>query len=181
MASGIDIGEIVSVALASNRESDQRRFIAEVQISGGGDTRTVELWPVSGLDSLPPVGSRILVIPVSNSYLIGIAADDGVEPSVASGERRLYATDSGGAIAAEVLATAGGEIVINAGEDWAVQYSALKSAFDTLKQDLNNLVQWCTSHMHPTAAVGAPSVAAPPPTASAADVSGAKIAKVRVP
>jgi hypothetical protein len=81
------------------------------------------------------------------------------------------------------IVTNGSESVIQNGSDYAVQYTALKSAFDTLKTDFNNHVIWTTSHIHPGVLAGPAStgVAVPPPIQSAADMSGAKVTKVRLP
>jgi hypothetical protein len=76
---------------------------------------------------------------------------------------------------------------VNDGTDFAVQYTALKSAFDTLKQDLNNLVTAYNAHIHITTAtvgIGPPGVIAPTTstgTPSAADMSSAQIATVKLP
>lgn len=90
----------------------------------------------------------------------------------------------------DVTMTAGGnvttdatETALQAGADYAVQYTALKSAFDTLKTDLNNFVTWATTHVHPGVLAGAASTAVSPvpPVQSAADMSGSKVADVRLP
>jgi hypothetical protein len=80
------------------------------------------------------------------------------------------------------VTTSASETVLQDGTDWAVQFTALKSAFDTLKGDFNNFLNITYNlHMHPTAAVGAPSVPTIIGTPTAADMSGAKVQKVRVP
>lgn len=86
------------------------------------------------------------------------------------------------------VTTSATETVIQDGTDYAVQYTAMKSAFDTLKSELNALVTAYNAHIHiTTATVGAtptPGVIAPtlstgtPPTA---DMSGAQVSDVRLP
>lgn len=80
------------------------------------------------------------------------------------------------------VTTAAAETVIQAGADYAVQYTALKSAFDQFKSDFDNFVTITyNTHMHPTAAVGAPSVPTVTGLTSTADMSGAKVSDVRLP
>lgn len=86
------------------------------------------------------------------------------------------------------IAANGDEVKLMDGTDFAVQYTALKSAFDTLKTDVNNLITAYNSHIHiTTATVGAtavPGVISPTVStgiSSTADMSGSKIDKVLVP
>lgn len=87
-----------------------------------------------------------------------------------------------------------GEILLNPtaddSTDWAIQFTQMKIAFDQLKTEFNALVTSYNSHVHSVAAV--PSVGTPPPTIptiptttlgvpSVADMSGAKVEKVRLP
>lgn len=72
--------------------------------------------------------------------------------------------------------------------DFAVAFDDMKQAFDTLKQHLNDLITAYNAHIHiTTATVGAsptPGVIAPTTTTgtpSTADMSGAKVEKVKVP
>lgn len=67
------------------------------------------------------------------------------------------------------------------GGDYAVRYLELKSAFDELKQDFNDLVTAYNSHMHPTAATGSPSPPTVTGSSSSADMSDSKIDKIELP
>jgi hypothetical protein len=76
-------------------------------------------------------------------------------------------------------------IQLNGDSNFAIKYTELKSAFDTLKTDLNNLVTAYNTHIHITTATVGPSavpgVISPTASAgvsSAADMSGAKNDKV---
>lgn len=85
----------------------------------------------------------------------------------------------------DVEINASGEIIFNSGSDYAVQHTALKDGFDTLKTDLNNLVTVFTAHTHPYvdtpigAAVTSPTTT--PGTSSAASVDSSKIDTIRLP
>jgi hypothetical protein len=80
-----------------------------------------------------------------------------------------------------------GNAVFHGGSDTAVAYTDMKSAFDTLKTDLNNLVTAYNAHVHITTATvsaGPPGVLAPTTstgTPTAADMSGAEVATVKLP
>lgn len=95
----------------------------------------------------------------------------------------------------DVAITAGNEITFNSGTDYAVRYNELETAFNDLKADFNNLVAAYNLHVHVCAAPGAPSATpvyapvppgtpTPPvviPTASTANITGAKIPEIRMP
>lgn len=65
------------------------------------------------------------------------------------------------------------DVILNGGSDWAVQFSALQTAFDELKTAFN-------THKHTGVTVGA-GVSGITDTLSAADISLAKINTVKVP
>lgn len=79
-----------------------------------------------------------------------------------------------------------GDVILNGDQDSAVAYTDLKTAFDQLKSDVNDLVTAFNAHVHPTAAPGPPSPPTPvpgsiPATPSAADMSGAEVNNVKLP
>jgi len=82
---------------------------------------------------------------------------------------------------------ADGDVTINEGTDWAIQFTALKSAFDQLVSDINSLVSTFNAHQHnykPGTGSPIPTVPTVPPTpgsSSSADMSGAKIESIKVP
>lgn len=74
---------------------------------------------------------------------------------------------------AKIALTPTTEVILNGGADWAVQFSALQTAFDELKSAFN-------THVHAGVTSGGASTAATS-VPSAADISLAKIASVRLP
>lgn len=75
-----------------------------------------------------------------------------------------------------------GNIEINGSADFAVAYTDLKTAFDTLKNDFNTFVSTIYNlHNHPTAAVGPVSVPSVIGTTTAADMTAAQVATVKLP
>lgn len=77
------------------------------------------------------------------------------------------------------------ETVLQDGTNWAVQYSAMYTAFNQLRTDLNNLVTIFNAHTHPyvDTPVGAAttSVTATSGTSSTVDMGNAKVDTVRLP
>jgi hypothetical protein len=74
-------------------------------------------------------------------------------------------------------------VEINGDTDFAVAYTDLKSAFDTMKTDLNAFITIFNAHVHPgvTAGPASTGVTVTPGTATTADMAGAKLDTVKVP
>lgn len=71
------------------------------------------------------------------------------------------------------------QIELNGNSNYAVKYTELKSAFDTLKDDFNNFINLTYNiHQHATAAPGAPSNPSVTGTPTAADMEPSKNDKV---
>jgi hypothetical protein len=81
------------------------------------------------------------------------------------------------------VTTSATETVVQDGTDYAVQFTAMKSAFDTLKSELNALVTIFNAHIHPGVLAGGASTAvtATPGTPPAATMDSAKVNDVRFP
>jgi hypothetical protein len=85
------------------------------------------------------------------------------------------------------VTTSATETVVQDGTDWAIQFTAMKTAFDQLKNELNALVTVYNAHIHITTAtvgMGPPGVIAPTVstgTSPTASMDGAKITDVRLP
>lgn len=128
----------------------------------------------NGLLAVPVATDRISLRTRTGATEISVLDDESIEITT-TGDVTIEATGN--------VETDAAETVLQAGTDWAVQYTALKSAFDTLKTDFNNLVTWCTTHVHPGVLAGAASTAVSPvpPVSSSADMSGSKVDDVRIP
>lgn len=95
---------------ARNVQSGKVRLLT-VELASTGHTQTAQLVPQAGEDYCPPDGATALCIRVGRRMFV-LATFDGVEPSVAAGERLIYSTDGNGAVKASVHLKADGEIVI---------------------------------------------------------------------
>lgn len=151
---------------APNRDGGRNVLLLQVELTAKNDVQTVELLQGAGDQSNPPNGSKVLVISNGAAYKIAIAIDDLIALSIEVGERAIRAVLNGG-VKSSILCKVDGNLVLNEGTDFAVQFTAMKAAFDQLKSDYD-------LHTHP-------SIGSPPATPSTADMSGAKVDKVRLP
>jgi phage gp45-like len=87
------IGVVTGSRIAKNRDGDKDLLLLQVELIKDEDVRTVEFFNQAGEDTNPALGSRVFVIPVSDSYEIAIAASDGLLPMALPGEKEIYSTD----------------------------------------------------------------------------------------
>lgn len=139
-----------------------------------------------GLYTLKSDGNNGLISPAINTdrielrtractTFIAVVDDETIEIET-SGDVNITATGD-----TNINGTA---IVLNSGSDWAVQYTALKSAFDTLKNDFNTFVTTIYNlHVHPGVMAGPASTAVTPTvgTSTTADMSSSKVSDVNLP
>jgi phage baseplate assembly protein V len=130
-----------------------------------------------GLTSNPPAGSECVPVFVGGSrdHGVAVAVDCGAfrVTGLASGEVCVYSK-----FGQKILLKANGDTVFNDGTDYAVAFTDLKTAFDTLVGNFN-------AHIHtlvpPVPPAVAPTVSNVPSVGSTASMDGAKVAKVRLP
>lgn len=177
-------GVIVNIEKKKNRDGTNDRLLLSVEISDPEDIQIVELILPFGLDVYPPIGSKVFLNDAGEAYKIAIAIDGGIDPATSEGESIMYSV-SGGIIVARthykndgdieiesigggtVNIRNGGNVEINGVADNMVRFSALETAFNQLKSDFNNHTQVVIAGVAQT------------PTASSADISGAKIDNVK--
>ena len=176
----IRTGKITGSEIKKNRDGAGNRRLLQVEISDPDDIQTVELMSSAGEDVNPPVGNRVLIVDVGAAYKIAIAADDGIEPSIDEGEKKLYSIN-GVSISAFINLLNTGILELNGNADFAVRFNAMKTAFDEMKTDLNNFITVYNGHSHATAPAGPISGPSAAGSASAADMSDAKIDEIKVP
>lgn len=173
------IGIIKGSEIKKNKDSDVKRVLLQVEFVEG-DVKTIELMTQVGEDVNPGKNARVIVIEDSESYKLGIATSDDIEPTVDAGEKEIYSTDSPITTKkAKIKLDKNEQIILNDGTDYAVAYNDLKTAFDQLKSDFDAHVHAAGTLLDSTAAPCTGSTAAP--VASTADMSAAKVEKVRLP
>ncbi len=186
----MQIGKITGREIRTNRDGGEDVVLLQVEVSDSDDIQTAELYRGSGVDCNPPDGSTVVLLPAGPAWQIAVAVNDNVTPEgLDSGAHEIYAIVAG-AKAARVNLN-GDDVTINAGTDFAVQYTALKSAFDQLTTDFDALVAVVNGHVHLAPAGGGNTGAAldlttPPPFTNpgqdtTADMTSSKIATIKVP
>jgi hypothetical protein len=85
------LGRVISSEIGLNRDGDTRVLLLKVEITEPDDPQTVEYLQAAGEDYRPPEDSNVIVTDLGEAYKIAIAADDGIEPEAAAGEREIYA------------------------------------------------------------------------------------------
>lgn len=172
-------GIITGWEVGKNKNSSKNVVLLQVRISDEKDIQTIELMTPAGDDSIPPLGAKVAILTVSNSYKIAIAQSDNIESTMDIGEKKIYSQENG-IIKAYANWLKSGIIEINGNADFAVAFNDLKSGFDTLKSDLNTFIGIFNAHVHvETGASTLPT--ATPGTVTAASIDASKIDTVKVP
>jgi len=187
VVSNIYLGTVVGSEIKTNRNGEDSVRMLSAELSEGADVQTVELVAQNGEQSNPLDEQMVVIFELGRAWKIAIAVRDNVEPDsgLQRGEKILYSLDANNAIKAKIYLKGDGTVVLNDGTDWAVQFTALKDAFDTLKSDLNGMIsKWNT--FATAYAPGGPAAPGTPPTAdnataSTADMAGAKVTSVQLP
>jgi hypothetical protein len=183
-----DWGNIKTVEIGNDKEDDVKKYILTCTFSDEQDERKVQIINMSGINVRPRVGHKVLVLDLGGGFELGICTDDGIEADLEDGEVEIYSIDSDNKKSAKVKLKPNGEVVLNDGEDYSVQYTALKDEFNKLKKDHDDFVTAYGLHQHTCGAPGAPSTAliyvpptTIPPSTSTADITKCKIDSIRVP
>lgn len=130
-------GTVKNSELLKNRDSENTARMLQVQFSNESDIQSVQYMPLSGDDNPPQVGDRVIVLALGAAFKVAIAVDDGLTPSMSAGERKLYSRDSAGDIAAFINLLNGGTIELNGNNDFAVRFTALETALQSLITQVN--------------------------------------------
>lgn len=179
------IGKLISAFIRTERNGAK---VNDVQVSvGAGRVLTVGVFQPSGEDSNPIESDYpiLMKMPGTNRYAIVGYVDSINSGESAAGEKRFYARSADGTITGSLWLKADGTHTFNSGTNHAVQYEALKSAFDELRSELNTFIGVFNNHTHlyapgpgsPTASA----IPATPGTDAAADMSPSEIPNILVP
>jgi hypothetical protein len=169
---GIKTGTVTGQVIESNRGSANVRLL-QVQLLGSVP-ETVEFFNVSGEDTAPAEGDKVIVFELSDGFKFTMGTKDLIEASVLAGEKKIYSQD-GGAVKAFITWFKTGVLRLNGDGDHAVRYAQLQTAFDELKTAFNN-----HDHVY-TPGTGTPTTTASAVPQSAADITTSKIDTIEVP
>ena len=145
-------GRVTGQEIKPNRDGgvDVRLLQVNLNTDQRPDIHTVQYFPMSGDDSPPQNGDRVIVLSIGQSFKIAIAVQDSVIPSMPAGEKKSFSRDSAGDIAAFINFLAGGDLELNGNAYTAVRFAELQTAFDQLKSDYNSHVHGASSGPNPT-------------------------------
>jgi len=132
-----------------------------------------EIYAAHGIVSRPSRSTRGIVLQLGNLLFSVASYTYGIDPPENEGACKVYSTDIDGVEKATHLLDSNGKHTFNGGTDFAVRFSALETAFNSLKSTFN-------SHVHSGVTTGVGSSAVTP-TPSTADISGAKVSEVLLP
>ena len=132
------IGFVTGQSVEAYRGGDTVRML-QVQLLGDSP-ETVEWFDITGEDTAPVNGDKVVILQVAKNYKIAVATKDLIVAAVNAGERKFYSRDSTGAIQATIYLKDDGNIELNGGINHAVQYEALLVAFNLLKTTVNTHV-----------------------------------------
>ena len=178
----IDIGTIRGYEVTKDGDSDEESRMLQIEFTREDDLQAVEQVGQVGEDANPHPGARVIVVDLGPSYRVAIATSDGITPTVLEGERELYSYDSGGNKLATLRILSDSNIEINGNTDFAVRFNELKTAFDQLQADHDDLVSKYNLHVHGGVLSGAANTAATLTTdsPSTANIDPAKVPNVKV-
>jgi hypothetical protein len=159
-------GKVRGRELSKNKDGIANKILLQVEITSPDDIQTVEWINHDGEDSSPPDNSLVVVVAVSPGYKIAVACDDGILAESSPGEKILYSQlngkkrtsvvlktdgsvlidtkDTDGSQVSKIKIDASGEISLNGSAlnlngsaDFAVRFSALNIALQTMLTSLN--------------------------------------------
>lgn len=133
----VEIGIVTGREIVENKDGEQKSLMLQLELSEEDDIQTVELINLAGEDNNPANESTVVVIKISESYKVGIAANDGIESTVDPGERKIYSYLAG-VIKSFAYFKKDGTLEINGNTDFAVAFDDLKVAFDQLKSQVTS-------------------------------------------
>lgn len=197
----LQIGKITGYEIKKNRDGENNVLLLQVEVSDPDDIQTIEFYQAAGQDSNPPTDSLVAFLAAGNAWKIALGANDGIVPEKEPGEYKIYSSASGvikaffellktglarlSATIIEILSPEtikiestgiteinGSSVNINGNSDNAVRFSELEIAFNQLKNDFDQ-------HFH--SGVQSGNSTTPPPIASTADITGAKVDEVKLP
>jgi len=173
-------GEITGTKIEKNLDGENKVRILNVEVTEPDDTQKIQQVLHAGEDDGLVKGSTAVILEISPAYKIVIGIDDGIEPSMGDGEKKVY-SQAGGSIKAFINCLKDGNIDINGDDDNAVRFSKMEQAYNDLRTDLNTFILLYNTHTH-TGNLGSPTSTTPNvATISTSNMTAAKVNSVRLP
>jgi hypothetical protein len=151
----------------------------KVRRLGDGDIQTSYQVSPAGIDSAPPDGMVAVFAGTNKSGKPIIAGYLNKDLLAQKGETRIFSVDGDRELSTYIWLKADGTMEIGGDADNMVRFSPLKSAYDELRDDLNDLKQkWNT--FASAYVPGGPSSVGLPPTAQTSPVSSASVDDAKI-
>lgn len=139
-----------------------------------GDNREAPFYSPAGIDSVPLPDDKMFISEKDGSGKYVILGSLMISKGAKEGELILYSRDSNGSVKSKLYLNKTGEIVLNDGTGFAVEFNNLKAEFDKLNSAFNG-------HTHIYSPGPSPPVTtATPVPQSSAVIDNTKVDKVRI-
>lgn len=132
-----------------------------------------------GLDSNPIKDMTAIVSETSSNGKTVIVGYINRNQVAGIGETRLFSLNANGQLQTYLWLKNDGDTWIGGNTKHLARFEELKTGFDQLKTDLNDLVTKFNAHQHPTAGSGPPSPPTLSATSSTASIDNSKTLKVK--
>ena len=177
------IADIISCSIKTLRGAAGKSLVAIAE-GIGGKSMEGEIYSVPGVFGIPADGTIGLEVVINGIRLFIGTHNYKLDKALNKGETVIYSINNAGVIQAQAHFDSTGQIILNAGTDFAVKFNALQTAFNQLKTDHDNFLTEYKTHVHSGVTVGTGATGAKTPAstllASTADIAPAKVAKVRL-
>lgn len=131
------VGIVKSVRFGKGYRSEKDVVIVECVIDDDRDIQSIEYLFEAGSSFVPFSGDTVLIHEVSSEYKVATSVNSGVVvSSLSSGEKAVFAY-SDGDVKSIIEFLNSGELVLNRGEGYAVEFERLKAGIDSLVEYIN--------------------------------------------
>lgn len=184
----IDYGVVKSVSIGTDKDTDNNKYICEVEFSDAEDVRTIQVMNKSGINSKPLPGHKVVVLDIGGGFEVGICSDDEIVADLEDGETEIYAID-GISKSSKIRLFPDGSIVINDGTNFMVRYNEMATAVNEINDKLNAHIGKYNYHLHlgtvdslgGACVLTSPTASGDAAIESTADITTSKIEEIFVP
>lgn len=176
------------VKVLSTRVVEARGRLVKYLRYGKSDVQESREASSFGIDSNSPKDTIAVYAPTSEKGKAVIVGYLNKNQLAEYGETRLFSVDVNGDLSAFVWLKNNGDLQLMGDSDFAIRYSEMETAFNELRDKVNDLISKYNSHTHITTATvgGSPTPGIISPTTSTevpttVDMTAAKIDEIKVP
>ena len=113
-----EIATNIKTEIGKNQDAENDTRNIQAQFIEEKDVQEVERYSLAGEDSVPPVGTKHLVIDLGGGWKVSVGENDGVAPdaTLEPGDKIVYSSD-GGVVKARLILKKNGKFSIGNGTD----------------------------------------------------------------